>query len=215
MADSGRVVLVRHGECTYDACGREAGLINSELTDEGRMQVRRCADALSGYRLRNPLVLTSPLERALATARVIARSFSVPLEARWELIERHLGGWTAQRRRDLGPEPFSQDVRPPAVPAAHPMSTQIMDGLHQFLGRTGRHGETPREVAERAGVVWSSAVRHASGGRDVVLVSHDWPLRCLLQGLEEPYRAGEPTPTRPVVLRPAAAGVVPAEGVIA
>lgn len=207
MPSTGRVVLVRHGECVYDACGREAGLINSELTDAGRAQARSCATTLTAYDLRDPMVLTSPLERALSTARVLARALSAPLHVRWELIERHLGGWTAQRRRDLGQEPSGPEARPPVLAPTDPVSAQIVDGLHQYLSRTGRDGETRADVTARVGAVWAAAVGHALAGRDVVLVSHGWPLRSILRELGEPHDTVELAPADPITIHPAVANV--------
>jgi probable phosphoglycerate mutase len=62
------VVLVRHGETEWSRTGRHTGRTDVPLTEEGERQARAVGEALRGRRF--ALVLSSPLTRALSTARL-------------------------------------------------------------------------------------------------------------------------------------------------
>ncbi len=62
------VVLVRHGETEWSRTGRHTGRTDVPLTEEGERQARAVGEALRGREF--VLVLSSPLTRALSTARL-------------------------------------------------------------------------------------------------------------------------------------------------
>lgn len=69
--DITELVLVRHGQQTYDPNGPVAQLIDPPLSDLGRSQARLVGMRLSTERV--DAVYASPLQRALETGREIAR----------------------------------------------------------------------------------------------------------------------------------------------
>src|SRR3982751_1494910 len=62
------VVLARHGETEWSAAMRHTGRTDVPLTERGERQARAVGEALRGSQFR--LVLSSPLRRALETARL-------------------------------------------------------------------------------------------------------------------------------------------------
>jgi probable phosphoglycerate mutase len=65
-----RLLLLRHGETEWSLSGRHTGRTELELTETGRRQAKLAADALDVLSLKNPLVVSSPRQRALATAEL-------------------------------------------------------------------------------------------------------------------------------------------------
>jgi broad specificity phosphatase PhoE len=63
-----RVFLIRHGETERSVTRRHTGRTDIPLTEEGRRQAKRLGARLAGERF--ALVLISPLQRALETARL-------------------------------------------------------------------------------------------------------------------------------------------------
>lgn len=163
------LVLVRHGETEWSRAGRHTGRTDLPLTARGEDQARRLAGVLSGRPF--GLVLTSPLQRARATARLAGLSEpSVdPDLVEWDYgaVE---GRTTAEMSAELG--------RPWWIWA---------DGVG--VGESG--GESVEDVARRATRVLDRARPVLDTGADVVLVAHGHVLRILTAvWLELPPRAG-------------------------
>ena len=83
------LILVRHGESEWNRAGRIQGQINSPLTDLGINQAKAIREYLSGILLNQQLeIYTSPLDRALQTAEIIAHGIEYP--SRKIIIEERL-----------------------------------------------------------------------------------------------------------------------------
>jgi broad specificity phosphatase PhoE len=65
-----RLVLLRHGETEWSKSGQHTGRTDLELTDNGRGEATAAGQALEELRLANPMVITSPRRRAVATAEL-------------------------------------------------------------------------------------------------------------------------------------------------
>lgn len=65
-----RLILVRHGETPWNRENRIQGHTDIELSDYGRLQVRKLALAMQGEKI--TAIYSSPLKRAYETARTIA-----------------------------------------------------------------------------------------------------------------------------------------------
>ena len=63
----GRIVLVRHGETEWSKTGRHTGLTDIPLTETGAYKAELAGTLLASRKF--DLVLTSPLQRAVETAR--------------------------------------------------------------------------------------------------------------------------------------------------
>ena len=83
------LILVRHGESEWNRAGRIQGQVNSPLTVLGINQAKAIRDYLSGILLNQELeIYTSPLDRALQTAEIIAQGIEYP--SRKIIIEERL-----------------------------------------------------------------------------------------------------------------------------
>jgi broad specificity phosphatase PhoE len=75
------VILIRHGQSEFNVhFGRtriDPGIRDPMLTDEGRAQAHAAAAALAGHDLRR--LITSPYQRALETAEIIAGALGLPV----------------------------------------------------------------------------------------------------------------------------------------
>jgi probable phosphoglycerate mutase len=92
--------LVRHGQTTFNVEGRLPGqMAGVALTDEGRRQAYRAAVALSGVPL--SAVVSSPLERALDTAKAIATGGALEIHLEPDLMDTNVGRWTGMKIDDI------------------------------------------------------------------------------------------------------------------
>jgi ribonuclease H / adenosylcobalamin/alpha-ribazole phosphatase len=85
-------LLLRHGQTALSAERRFAGRGDIPLTDVGLKQAAAAAAALA-QRGGIDLVVTSPLRRALETARAVADAAGVPLSVDEALVETDFGSW--------------------------------------------------------------------------------------------------------------------------
>jgi broad specificity phosphatase PhoE len=70
-----RIYLIRHGETDWNKQGRFQGREDIALNENGIMQAKRCASALSEERFK--AVISSPLIRARRTAEIIAEQLGI------------------------------------------------------------------------------------------------------------------------------------------
>ncbi|WP_306360128.1 acid phosphatase [Nocardia sp. CC227C] len=71
MADNEhRLVLLRHGETEWSRARKHTGRTDLPLTAAGEAQARTAAKTLEGLALRDPLVISSPRQRAVRTAEL-------------------------------------------------------------------------------------------------------------------------------------------------
>jgi broad specificity phosphatase PhoE len=96
---SEELFLVRHGETVHNVSGITQGWSDSALSDRGNEQVRRLAARVA--RLKPDAIFSSPLARAMSTARPIAESTGLEIVALDDLREMNYGRWEGQSFRDI------------------------------------------------------------------------------------------------------------------
>jgi len=164
-----RVILVRHGETEWNRLHQIQGS-NSDisLNKTGRQQVENLALRLK----KEPIqaFYSSPLERALDTARAIARYHRLEINPEPDLRELDLGELEGTKIEDL-----NQSYREILF------ITREGETLPRVAG-----GESLREVQQRAwNTVQRIVSRHTEGA--IVIVSHYFALLTIIcQGLNLP-----------------------------
>ena len=158
-----RLFVVRHGETEWVRERRFAGSRDIPLTAAGRDQCAAVARALASATV--AAVYASPLERARASAEVIAKPHGLPVRIVPAFSEMTFGSWeglTRDEARARDPEAWAQWRSAP-----------------HLLKLAG--GETIAEVAARvtAGI---EALQAAHDGQTVVLVSHGVVARVIVLG---------------------------------
>jgi broad specificity phosphatase PhoE len=141
-----RLLLLRHGETEWSISGQHTGSTEIDLTENGRTQAKLAGGVLSGMSLDNPLVISSPRQRALVTAELAGLTVDEisPLLAEWDYGEYE--GVTTKKIRETVP-----------------------DWLVWTHGCPG--GESVAQVSERADLAIAMALQHLES-HDVVFVSH-------------------------------------------
>jgi broad specificity phosphatase PhoE len=94
------IVLVRHGQTEWSLSGQHTGSTDIPLTDQGREDARRLGERIGAYEFAR--VLSSPLSRALETARLAG--MPEPIEVRDELREWDYGEYEGRTTKDIRAE---------------------------------------------------------------------------------------------------------------
>ncbi len=148
------VILVRHGQTALNAEGRLRGLADPELTPTGVEQARDTAETLRHRGIAR--VVSSPLLRAVTTARAIADATGAEFTVDVAWSDRDYGPWTGHRTADVIAEWGSVDDAPDVEPRS--------------------------SVAARA----SRALEAVAGTphhEPIAVVTHDVIIRCLLAAI--------------------------------
>jgi broad specificity phosphatase PhoE len=141
-----RLFLLRHGETEWSKSGQHTGTTDLELTENGRAQAKLAGEALAELNLVDPVVFSSPRQRAMLTAELAGLTISKvsPLLAEWDYGSYE--GLTTAQIRETDP-----------------------DWLVFTHGCPG--GESVAQVSERADRAIAMALEQMES-RDVVFVSH-------------------------------------------
>jgi glucosyl-3-phosphoglycerate phosphatase len=154
---SAQLILVRHGQSTYNAEHRLQGQADPPLSELGRREAAALAPALAGFPAER--VLVSDLRRARETAELAGYAGARP-EARWREID--VGEWQGRKIVELPPgaEPSWRggEVTPPGGETWDEFEARIADGLDELVAAGG-----PWMVVCHGGVV-RAAVSYLTAG---------------------------------------------------
>jgi broad specificity phosphatase PhoE len=159
-----RLLLVRHGATGATEEDRFSGSTDAELSEQGRWQAARLGERLSPQTL--AAVYSSPLSRALETARIVARHCRLEPVVREGLREIGHGHWEGMTREDVE-RAFGDEY---AAWEADPFTFAPLGG------------ESGLAVLARALPVVREIVTAHAGGQ-VLVVSHKATLRLILSSL--------------------------------
>nr|XP_023414381.1 LOW QUALITY PROTEIN: phosphoglycerate mutase 2 [Loxodonta africana] len=132
-----RLVIVRHGESTWNQENRFCGWFDAELSDKGVEEAKRGAQAIKDAKMEFDICYTSVLKRAIRTLWTILDDTDqmwLPVVRTWRLNERHYGGLTGLNKAETaakhGEEQVkiwrrSFDIPPPPMDEKHPYYTTI------------------------------------------------------------------------------------------
>ncbi len=132
------LLLVRHGETTWNFEGRVQGHSEAPLNDLGRQQARCVAQQLSTFRLHG--LYASDSSRAVDTARVIAAHHQVQVKTGTSLRERCYGVLEGKTLEEAGQSQgawfltWQADRRtaPPAGESQDQMTVRVMAALREI-----------------------------------------------------------------------------------
>ncbi|MBE1547391.1 putative phosphoglycerate mutase [Mycobacterium sp. OAS707] len=149
-----RLFLLRHGETEWSKSGQHTSRTELDLTETGREQAKLTADALSVLTLDNPLVVSSPRQRALVTAELAGLKVDEvsPLLSEWDYGDYE--GLTTKQIQE-----------------------KVPDWLVWTHGCPG--GESLQQVSERADKAIAYALEQMES-RDVLFVGHGHFSRAVL-----------------------------------
>ncbi len=191
------LVLLRHGESTWNAEGLFTGWVDVGLSAKGAAEAVTGGTLLRDSGLRPDVVHTSVLTRAIQTAHLSLEAAGLlwlPVTRSWRLNERHYGALQgknkAQTRQEFGDEQFmlwrrSYDVPPPELSDDDPLS-QAHDPRYANLPYELRpRTECLKDVLHRLLPYWYDAlVPDLAAGRTPLVVAHGNSLRALVKHLD-------------------------------
>ena len=194
---TGTLVIVRHGQSTWNLENLFTGWHDVPLTEQGRDEAAAAGRTMADDGLWFDVAHTSVLNRAVHTCNLALDAMGqmwLPVQRHWRLNERHYGalqGLDKQETTDRhGPEQVklwrrSYDVPPPPVDTdspEHPINDRRYRRLPpDVLPAT----ECLKDVVARVLPYWHDVVApQLLAGQHVLIVAHGNSLRALVKHLE-------------------------------
>ena len=147
-----RLVLLRHGESTWNKENRFTGWTDVDLTEKGREEAREAGRLMAAEKFEFDVAYTSVLKRAIRTLWIALDEMDmlwIPVHKSWRLNERHYGALqglnkaeTAAKYGEDAGEDLAPQLRHPAA-AAH-----ADDPRHPSHDR--RYASVPAEISSRS-----------------------------------------------------------------
>jgi 2,3-bisphosphoglycerate-dependent phosphoglycerate mutase len=191
------LVLLRHGESTWNKENRFTGWTDVDLTEKGRAEARDAGRLMKAEGLTFDLTFTSVLTRAIRTGFMALDEMNLlwlPVTRSWRLNERHYGrlqglnkAETAARHGEAQVKIWrrSYDIPPPPLtpdderhPARDPRYADVPPGDLPLT-------ESLKDTVARFLPYWDEAIAPAIlAGRRVLIVAHGNSLRALVKHLD-------------------------------
>jgi 2,3-bisphosphoglycerate-dependent phosphoglycerate mutase len=194
----GKLVLVRHGQSTWNLENLFTGWVDVDLTDQGRREALEAGRLLKAEGFDDfDLAFTSVLKRAIRTLWIILDEMDLmwlPVERSWRLNERHYGGLQglnkAQTVEKHGVEQVkvwrrSYDIPPPPLLLDDPRHPRFEQRYRNLRPEELPATESLKTTLERVGPYWNSRLApELKAGRNVLVVAHGNSLRALVKMLD-------------------------------
>jgi broad specificity phosphatase PhoE len=153
------LLLIRHGQTTWNAERRLQGQQDAPLSPQGLSQAEAVAKRLASVSL--DAIVTSDLMRACHTAETINRFHCLPLFGRSDLREVNLGQWEGRTVTELEKDASEADLlakwrtdsvanRPPGGERLEELQTRVINALEQIVQQ---HPRDRVAVVSHGGVI--------------------------------------------------------------
>lgn len=192
-----RLVLLRHGESTWNSENRFTGWTDVDLTDRGRAEALQAGRLMAAETFEFDVAYTSVLKRAIRTLWIALDEMDmmwIPVHRSWRLNERHYGALqglnkaeTAARHGDAQVKIWrrSYDVQPPPLGADDPQHPSHDRRYARLSPDELPVTESLKDTVDRFLPYWTDTI--APGirkGRRVLIAAHGNSLRALVKHLD-------------------------------
>jgi 2,3-bisphosphoglycerate-dependent phosphoglycerate mutase len=192
-----KLVLVRHGQSTWNLENRFTGWTDVGLTDLGRQEAHEAGKLLreGGYLF--DVAYTSVLRRAIHTLWVVLEEMSlelIPVTNAWQLNERHYGSLQGLNKAEMA-EKFgeaqvkiwrrSYDVPPPALELEDKRHPRFDPRYASLTPEQLPATESLKITLERVLPYWHSTLSPViKSGKRVLIAAHGNSIRALVKYLD-------------------------------
>ena len=191
------VVLLRHGESTWNKENRFTGWVDVDLSEKGLQEARDAGRLLKDGGYTFDLAFSSLLRRAIRTLWIVQDELDLlwlPVQRSWRLNERHYGALQGLNKAETAAQHGeaqvkvwrrSYDIPPPPLALddpQHPSTDRRYAGL---AASDLPRAECLRDTVERFLPYWHASIAPAiRGGQRVVVAAHGNSLRALVKFLD-------------------------------
>ena len=191
------LVLLRHGQSTWNLENRFTGWYDADLTEQGRAEAAAAGPVLAEAGVPLDMLHTSLQVRAIRTAELALDAIDrlwLPVRRSWRLNERHYGGLQGKDKKqttdEFGAEQVkiwrrSYDIAPPPMDADDPDNPRFDPRYADLPPGLVPNTECLADVVARMMPYWYDAiVPDLAAGKGVLVTAHGNSLRALVKHLD-------------------------------
>jgi 2,3-bisphosphoglycerate-dependent phosphoglycerate mutase len=192
-----RLVLLRHGESTWNKENRFTGWTDVDLSDGGREEALKAGQLLKDGGFAFDVAYTSVLKRAIRTLWIALDALDlmwIPVAKNWRLNERHYGALqgldkaeTAARHGEAQTKIWrrSYDIPPPALEDGDPRLPSLDPRYASLAPGEAPRTESLKDTVARFLPYWHDVIAPAiHADRRVLITAHGNSLRALVKYLD-------------------------------
>ncbi len=192
------LVLLRHGQSTWNAENLFTGWWDADLSDKGRREASAAGTLMAEAGITPDVVHTSLQTRAIRTANLALDEMGLlwlPVQRHWRLNERHYGDLTGRNKAEATAEygeaqvkiwRRSYDTPPPPTAADNAYDPNTDPRYAGLPADVLPQSECLADVVARMLPYWFDAiVPDLAGGGTVLVAAHGNSLRALVKHLDQ------------------------------
>jgi 2,3-bisphosphoglycerate-dependent phosphoglycerate mutase len=193
-----RLVLLRHGESTWNSENRFTGWTDVDLSDKGRAEAREAGRLMAAEKFEFDVAYTSVLKRAIRTLWIARDEMDllwIPVFKSWRLNERHYGALQGLNKAETaalhGEEQVkiwrrSYDIPPPPLTPDDPRHPSRDRRYSELRPAELPLTESLKNTVARFLPYWHETIAPAiRSGRKVLIAAHGNSLRALVKFLDD------------------------------
>jgi len=192
-----KLVLIRHGESTWNKENRFTGWTDVDLSEKGLKEAAEAGKLLKAEGYNFDIAYTSVLKRAIRTLWLIQEEMDllwIPVSKSWRLNERHYGGLQglnkAEMAKQYGEDQVlvwrrSYDVPPPALEKTDPRFPGNDPRYKNLKSEELPLTEDLKATVARVMPYWNDTITKViKSGKRVLIAAHGNSLRALVKHLD-------------------------------
>ena len=193
-----KVVLLRHGQSTWNMENKFTGWVDVDLSEKGIVEAKQAGKLLKTEGYTFDIAFTSLLKRAIRSLWIVLDELDlmwIPVVRHWRLNERHYGALQGLNKADTaakyGDEQVqiwrrSYDIQPPALeknderyPGKDPRYSELTESQLPLT-------ECLKDTVERFVPYWKETIAPVvKEGNKVIIAAHGNSLRALVKYLDD------------------------------
>ena len=192
-----RLVLLRHGQSTWNQENRFTGWTDVDLTEQGRGEAREAGRLMAAEKFEFDVAYTSVLKRAIRTLWIALDEMDmiwIPVHRSWRLNERHYGGLQGLNKAETAAQHGedqvkiwrrSYDIPPPPLTTEDPRHPGHDRRYAHLKGNDLPLTESLKDTVARFLPYWHSTIApDIKAGKRVLIAAHGNSLRALVKYLD-------------------------------
>lgn len=192
-----KIILLRHGESTWNKENRFTGWTDVDLSEKGKDEAKKAGQILKREGFLFDIAYTSVLKRAIRTLWIVLDEMDlmwIPVIRNWRLNERHYGDLQGLNKvetaKKFGDEQVkiwrrSYDIQPPALdknddryPGKDPRYSALKESELPLT-------ECLKDTVDRFVPYWENTIAPmVQSGKKVIIAAHGNSLRALVKYLD-------------------------------